>query len=430
MPQPEPDTLYKPMRVAMESLRREFIRCSNMFPPLYHELFESDVEADYRNQSAALVWTAFREEYHGLFGHEWDEWHGPADLEYFGRFTGNPEGLEEFKRLGESAYLVLREMDPSLSSDGSYHGWLRAIHHTAFEFPSPLLRSEFDTWERPYDDEDEEAHLFALGETENGTRFPLYPFYFRLSLNVFTSSITAIEYWLDNEAPLLLTSTHVEAASNVANAPASESTSPTCTLNWSDERWILHFDDGTDRRETWFNEGKGFRLYHCLLENEGRWIDNLQLEEEAGTQPQSIVQTMVIDPDRQDMTTLREIDDKLVRLREASEEAEANGDIETQEEAEVEIQKLKEFRQQYRGKRKGEAKTPTLGSESERARKRIWNALNTARKTIGEKLPNVADYLKKAVHCHGGSFGYFRTTTLNNHDIDETQAATFKENTD
>lgn len=150
----------KAVRVSLKALWREFRRRSYLYPPIYHELWipgplpEELAPKQWRISSGIWlrgVCKSFREANWELLGGEapeWQIWDGAPDASHFGRFSGEPQGFEEFKSLAESAYLVLCEIDPALPEEG-HTGWLRILHRMASDYPTPLLRSDWGQWIGP-----------------------------------------------------------------------------------------------------------------------------------------------------------------------------------------------------------------------------------------------------------------------------------------
>lgn len=142
----------KAVRASLKALWREFNRCSNQYPPLYHEMFMHSY--DLTRFDVGKVCESFRRAFHGKFGEGWEEWSGTKDCCVFGRFFGDGKGIEEFKRLAESAYLVVCEIDAmDVTTDSprgytrdweggplgyGYYGWLRLLHDMAHGYPPPV----------------------------------------------------------------------------------------------------------------------------------------------------------------------------------------------------------------------------------------------------------------------------------------------------
>jgi hypothetical protein len=198
----------KPVEATLKSLWREFRRCSDRYPPLYHELFGP--WSDFSQFEAQDVCESFRQAFEDRFHDGWEEWHGSGDVPYFGRFFGNSEGLEEFKKLAESACLVMCEIGPTFENfvypvDLGFHGWLKLLNDMADGYPTPLLRCEYSVWDW---DESDQARMFEeaerVGTLEDGTPYPLHPVHWRLAHPLFMSSMAAIELILDADRGLLI----------------------------------------------------------------------------------------------------------------------------------------------------------------------------------------------------------------------------------
>jgi hypothetical protein len=125
----------KAVRSSLKAIWREFNRCADRYPPLYLELWET---SDFRPASFGVS-DSFRKAFANRFHEEWEQWHGPVDW-FFGRFYGNGEGLQEFKRLAQSAYVVLcavRSEHTEFSvfrDDWGWHGWMRLLHYMTYGY--------------------------------------------------------------------------------------------------------------------------------------------------------------------------------------------------------------------------------------------------------------------------------------------------------
>lgn len=199
----------KPMRAALKAVWREFRRCADRYAPLYHELFQP-CDSDEQHQDDGLsVCAAFREANKDRFAAPWEEWHATEDGQLFGRFTGAAEGLDEFRRLAESGYLVVLELGLGWPDYG-YQGWLMLIHEMANSYATPLLRSELSHWGLEHlADTDYDDQVFDLTEkwavpTDGSVSYPLHPFHWTLHGNVFTASMAAVELILDADKALLV----------------------------------------------------------------------------------------------------------------------------------------------------------------------------------------------------------------------------------
>src|SRR5688500_17245924 len=102
--------MYTPLRKALSSLLREFRRASYTVPPLYHEALRGPLAPEPLPRGMWPIFIAATASQSGGW-EQWDEFPGGS---YCGRFFGSADGLAEFKRLGESLYLVLAEFNPAL----------------------------------------------------------------------------------------------------------------------------------------------------------------------------------------------------------------------------------------------------------------------------------------------------------------------------
>ena len=281
----------KPVRATLKALWREFQRCSNLYLPLYHELFRP--WPDLSGYDAVDVGESFAKAFADHFQDDWEEWHGPDDVSFFGRFFGSDDGLEDFEKLAESAYLTVCEVGPTdpeykhaLPPEHGHHGWLKLLSDMAFGYPTPLLRCEFTVW-----DENErtglEEELARLGTPEGGgTPYPLHPFHMRLVHSVFTSSMAAIELILDDDRGLLIDNNvwglpisfssgtdqaevkrgeeHAVDQGEIAVEQKQEFLWPVLEF-WYDGMWHLRFNTGDDIESGTFPQKQGFDAYQMLL---------------------------------------------------------------------------------------------------------------------------------------------------------------------
>ena len=102
--------MYEPLRASLMAIWSEMSRASQKYPALYHQRFSDPmlVGPDLISEEA---FAAFQ----GMFpDKEWASWERTPDGSYWGRFHGNKDGLDEFERLAESAYLVVQEFNSEL----------------------------------------------------------------------------------------------------------------------------------------------------------------------------------------------------------------------------------------------------------------------------------------------------------------------------
>jgi hypothetical protein len=156
--------------------------------------------------SSSEVWEAFVAANGDAVDGGWQEWDVfpfPND-DYCGRFFGVSEGLEDFRRLGESLSLVLNEIEPSQERELSYRQALLDMCGMAESHPDPLLRLRERRWggdkSKPVDE-----GLYAKWKTnQQGEGYPLHPLCKGLAHNVFLSAIAAIDAILEPDSTLLI----------------------------------------------------------------------------------------------------------------------------------------------------------------------------------------------------------------------------------
>ena len=205
--------MYKPLKSALRSLWREFRRASSAYPALYHEMLSPWSTATLSKQT----WAAFIAAQQRTS--QWQLFDVCPDLESCGRFFGSGEGLEEFKRLGESLYLVCCEIDESLDRHKGCYGLLDVLYDMAGAFPTPLLRLKAGLWQKeftpPAGGEDVdltktqsewfEANAASWTRPDDGGEpYLTSPYCLSLCQNVFTSGIGAIHLILAPEDALLV----------------------------------------------------------------------------------------------------------------------------------------------------------------------------------------------------------------------------------
>ena len=178
----------------LRALHEQFKRCSESYPPLYHDRLWA-WSADGRQSLSDAAWdmfTAANPEPADL-DDEWWVWDRTLRAPAIGRFWGNPEGLAEFEDLAESAAFVFKKMGIDMEGPPSCASWLSLLHDIAFHESILLLRSDQFFWGiagEQHDDFDElveEWHCSPEGDRQ----YPLHPLQWMLVHNVFTSSMAA-----------------------------------------------------------------------------------------------------------------------------------------------------------------------------------------------------------------------------------------------
>jgi hypothetical protein len=104
--------MYKAFHAALETLREAFARAAGRHADLMLESFEfeKDELEKHFDDDDDLMWEAFVAANKKPVSGEWQEWHRIRYEAWSARFYGNPAGVEEFKRLAVSLYLILCEM--------------------------------------------------------------------------------------------------------------------------------------------------------------------------------------------------------------------------------------------------------------------------------------------------------------------------------
>jgi len=407
----------KPVRIALKALRRQFERCSRLYPPIYHELFEPWWDLDLSGSTVEAVYQSFGDTHTEAFHNQWQEWHGPADIAYFGRFYGSDgRGLDEFRKLAESAYLVLRDIDPSLPEHG-YHGWVRMLHTMAHGHPTPLLRSDFDVWRLEGLATDSE--LEKSGTAEDGVRYPLHPFYWALVHDIFASSIAAIDLILDDESGLLVgpfiaefpISFSTRTESSWSEEPGSETAEqpeevldepavlgPILEFRF-DGMWHLQFDAGDHVETATLPDEPGLRVYKFLLDrpNPDKFFSPLTLLKEtrqiktsveSNGKADDVIGSLGLTALRGQIELLKhEIDDTVNSERKAELEEELEGLLAT---------KRSSVNPFGRPRKLGRPRVDST----------IHAQLKRARDHMQERMPEFVQYLKNTISANGGDFAY------------------------
>jgi hypothetical protein len=336
--------MYKPVESTLRTLHEEFKRASASFPPLYHEqvfdlIYDGDLITLDDARKAYLAWRSVRSEE----GRKWQWWHGPHKTgfgggkdtgkgefkgqgytgpagEWYGRFFGCGDGLEEFLRLAESTYLVLCEMElPLRTSTGGWIGFVEFLYELAERQATPLLRATGtmlewggDDWVRDSEEEqpaaaqnegaDQAAHDPSPENNIIATECPPIPYVQSLRLNLFTCSMAAIQMLLDPESILLVTDMEdgktVSGGPKFSVAPAGVEESGTPSKDGGDEgesekkadfekpgtepdylfrfekgRWHLRYKTDDEKVEDYsYQDDKGFRYYARLLGSPGERV--------------------------------------------------------------------------------------------------------------------------------------------------------------
>lgn len=446
------------LRASLMAIWSEMSRASQKYPALYHQRLSDPmlVGPDLISEEA---FAAFQ----GMFpDKEWASWERTPDGSYWGRFHGSRDGLDEFERLAESAYLVLKEFDSELPEGHGYHGWLNVIHDMARDFPTPLLRTRYGVWgidPQPTDDKFDE--VVNLWENSAAARFRPHPFFNQLVHNVFTSSMSAIELILSPEnallvgdylddLPVVLSSFDDEPSqestidgpcrpipacdtqdSQIQAPPSTEAKAevaqPIIEINFDGKTWDFSFDfAGTRESDSIKANLNGFHLYRTILERDGKErMSSLEFWKAAGLRTRNISYASggTVDADAESRDGVFDADDEPLVLHGGSQEEVLDeqgkqeidkrlrtlkSDLgkcmnsERREEIKQELQNLVAWRSRMVNIR-GKSRT-LVGNDEEKARKRITNRLRDARDTLAHKMnmPRLAHYLSEYVTNRNG----------------------------
>lgn len=292
------------------SIWGELSRAAQKYPALYHQRFlvpafggPSLISDDSFRQ---FVRASSRNS-----PNEWSAWERTPDGSYWGRFFGARDGLEEFERLAESAFLILRELDERLSDGHGYHGWLNILHEMAHDYPTPLLRSQRAVWgldTEPQDHEFSEVVDRWVTETDGGIKFPPHPIVNTLVHNIYTSSMSAIELILDPEKaflvgdwlddlPVILRPAVLEpkvepsldaekprARDERQKQAAMHVEKPQIDISFDGATWTFRYGfAGVEERGDYTVNMLGFNLYRAILERDGqRALTSIEFWDAAG----------------------------------------------------------------------------------------------------------------------------------------------------
>lgn len=416
----------KPVRVTLKGIWRQFKKCSYTYQPLLHELF---VPAENRSVASAClvsetskapkVWQSFKEAYQDHFKDGWEEWHGPRNGDFFGRFYGCGDALKEYQRLADSTNLVMREIDDTLPHDGS-EGWTRILHDLAHGFPTPLLRSEFTVWEdRQIDDlSSDQIHEWCSEPEKGGVPYPLHPFHWKLTHDVVTSSMAAIEVILDDEGALLVgdaswgisfsfpreieDETEDEIEGEIEDEETAELGPPPVTGRVRkfefDGTWHLEFDTGKGIEKATFSKSKGLSIYEVLLKQPEKFFSAGELLVKVG-QVKGFEEGSKADYtyDCKEKKELR------TRIDEVKKEIDDTVNVERLQELEEELSQLKN---QWASDVSHFGRSKKLNDPEERRKMQVKSQIFRARQKIAIHMPRFGEYLRVTVKVVGGDFSY------------------------
>jgi len=431
--------MERAISTSLKALRREFLRAADRYPDLFHELlvydensvtihtdgseFDGWTDEDYQTKpwcvgySPSDLWKPFIE---ATANREtkpsWEEW-GIQDFNECGRFFGCQNGLDEFRRLGESLAIVFGEIDPAFrlpfGATGpvyryytNYEYALAGIHSLAESYPTPLLRLKHRMWDF-LDGPLDEALWHMWSKPNRGeTVYPLHPSCLQLAHNVFTSAVAAIDLLLapgsalildpPKESPRLIAAMRARQAKQkkqeAADTEPLDEKAPYVFLR-KVEYWILRYavDDGP-QEEGHYEDQPGFEEYARLLSQPDKVIDSVALD--PLPRPEESSGQLVADEatNEQLKKKISELNDELEIVKDTDNPARI-------EEIYAKLQDLKKYENQigYKGKHK-----KFKPNNAKAAHQAIRTRFCRIKKTIAGKMPHLAAYLTETVKTVAG----------------------------
>jgi hypothetical protein len=425
--------MYKPLRVALKSLWREFRRASFLYPSLRHEL----IFAWEPHSLPRKTWEAFVDDALKRTNKpSWERFEIFPNLECCGRFFGNEAGLEEAKRLGESLFLVLCELDPELDRNEGYFGFLSVLDDMAFKYPTPLLRAEASVWgavfvpaENVSGDKNEsdycdwfEEQVSRWSTPEHGKEaYPTNPCCRSLVQNVFTSAMGAIQNILNPDATLLVgdkidelpfaslierrvtrrvetaPETAVEEVNKVQSVLEPEKLERTDTPTFEyrligDVRFIRYHNEVGH-----FADMEGFRHIAKMFARPEHSFPALELQ---GLQDSPVANLNLTPQFALDRKTKQVLENQIADLDQEIAQAEQTGDPAHVLELKEEHHKITEYLKEAHGRRLGDP------SAREKARKAVSMAIHRAKQKLQRKMPEFVKFLNRSILANDASFTY------------------------
>lgn len=285
------------IKSALEALRQEFVRASYIYRPLYHQLLFVDAGI---HTMTCESWIAFAAANDAPAAGEWQSWHGPVegrDYDWFGRFSGDPTGLAEFKQLAESLHLVVRQIDSHPEApDGGYEQILDLLHRVAGNWPTALLRSKESLWAVPENYLDDLTLLEIDEKTatdERGVSYAIHPYVETINNNLFIAVASLIGMVIDDDKTFFVSEGHWTEPSYPTLRPVeekddtvAEAVVPEAELTQTQSDYVFAFDSYRDKwhiryrwgddpgeiEEDWLAGNKDFEYVAYMLDHPNEWI--------------------------------------------------------------------------------------------------------------------------------------------------------------
>mgnify|MGYP000857341097 FL=1 len=443
--------MYTPFRKTLKSLWRQFKRCTEIYPPLYYDRLMAWSPEGQQNISQE-AWELF-EKANALDEEEaWEEWDGDPAAGFYGRFYGDPAGLDEFRQLAESAYLAVCEMDSTLGEGRGYCGWLNMLYDIAFVYPTPLLRCDLTQWGFDNLGTEDEFDERAAKWSRKQQRYPKHPCHWSLIHNLFVSSMTAIQLTLDSGSALVVTSaqlddfplkilkrtgpsdgedTAIRPTEPITADAQHQSSSPGSSnaayiFRCDGELWYFRFPGDEPPEGKPLPDEKGFQHYAKVIAAYPKPIDALEIDPPKAERSDVIgswVKEKDQDPPVRDVenkqgrseyrekkAAIKQFQEELAQTLQALEErlsaAEATGNQELADDLRYSIEQTKKLGREEILQIEKPGKTGKPPPE-EVARHRIRIAMYRCRKTLHEaNMQRLAQHLRDYVPPSGTSWTY------------------------
>lgn len=525
--------MYKPIQETLKTLRDEFRRAAQAFPPLYH-----DQVLGSKAKEAFELWKSHRR----TAGQTWQWWHGPcgpkhlepvlaefesiiaearrvfkekgiiltaeqeaaalakywavtlqnakavagdaATLEmltlsmieaaqvegvevpeygwqkhtdtneWYGRFYGDRSGMEEFKRLAESTFLALNELEGELHvSSSGWTGFLEFMYELAEDYPTPLLRTRWEiyAWRKTgwytgveYADEDS-WYIPATATAEPNAPSDLLDLkaaFRTMRVNIFSAAIATITMILEPDKTVLVAwdkdeGTHsLDLVTTLTPPPdaqekgeASAPRNETADAKTSDKTeaqslatplapgrnifkrngdiWIIEFVSGAKPERTTLRPTEGLKYYTFLLRNPNKIFKYPELDGISVESLQEIEHSFQAEVETEDRPHVRT---DIERLKTERREAEKDGATARVNELDKQIQSA----QVYLDKSENYHDNPRrLGSAPpmEKVRKRIQKAMDRCLERLQQHAPLLHNYLESHVRIRNVIFVSYTPTT-------------------
>ena len=402
---------------ALESLKREFQNAANLYPGLFYESFVPpdfiavpDDVADLEDSWEGM-WNSFVRANRAKDQNLWEEWHVGTSINACGRFYGNGDGVEVFKRLADSLNLVLYEMYETDDEEGGFFDCLELMFGTAGDYPTPLLRAKDRIWgvgEGVVLDKQKHDDLLAMMSepTPGEESYPLHPYSMYFVHDVFVSAVAFIETILAPDRALRvgggfsdrppislpgLIDPVVQAPPTVESivAQIARLVNEHYIFKSFGETWLLRFPGDEDR----FFSGSGMEYFARLLSYPDRPLEHWEVE--GSVDPRLHVDFSTADI--LDQKTIGKLAEQIKDLeRQLDYERKFGNDENKIKDLDARIKTNKNYLKQASAQ---SGRVRQIGNRGEitKSRNRVGMALKRAQEAIANEMPLLAAFLKRTV---------------------------------